>query len=244
MQSGDSTKFVGINLTQGFNEILLQQSEQKKLENKNQEYINEYLINLHKTILENNESREKLKVKLLRSNSNAPTRHTEGSAGLDLYAVQSLIIPPKSSGLVSTGIAIECPLGCYAKIAGKSKLAGVYNIMTFNGTIDPDFRGEITAMMYNYSEENFCVEAGDQVAQTIIERYSHCAVEIVEELSKTVRGTSAGMLFEVKNDKGKTICVGVESNNNEEAVDNESYSKINITTDLKAISARDVNDFF
>ena len=142
-----------------------------------------------------------LKVKLLSDLSKVPSRKTKGSAGLDIYSVESMQIMPKNMTYVSTGIAIECPAGTYAKVSSKSKLAGIYRVTTFGGVIDPDYRGEIIVLLYNFSDEIYFIEAGDPVAQIILEKYNHCNVKVTKHLSETKRNKSAGLLESLKSDE-------------------------------------------
>ena len=39
-----------------------------------------------------------------------------------------------------------------------------------DGVIDSDYRGEIDVILFNFSEEEFCINMGDRIAQIIFEK--------------------------------------------------------------------------
>merc|ERR1711911_219198 len=99
---------------------------------------------------------------------------SSGAAGLDLFACHDALIPFEEQVTVGTGIAIEVPKGCYARIAPRSGLTIKHMLDIKAGVIDRDYRGELKVVMYNYSHENYQVKKGDKIAQLIL--------EVVEEL--------------------------------------------------------------
>jgi dUTP pyrophosphatase len=62
--------------------------------------------------------------------------------------------------------------------------------MTMAGVIDADYRGEIKVVLYNSSLERdpkFEVSPGDRIAQLILLAVAGFPIEVVTELSDTVR---------------------------------------------------------
>ena len=111
-------------------------------------------------------------------------------AGMDLHAVESVILEPGVAGLVPTGIAIEVPPGYEAQIRPRSGLALRHAITLPNSpaTIDPGYRGEIRILLLNLGREPYKIQAGDRIAQMVIARYE--AIEWDEtELSASQRGS-------------------------------------------------------
>lgn len=108
--------------------------------------------------------------KRLTTDSVVPTASTRGSAGMDIASRVSAVIPAKEWITVSTGIAIEMPRNCYARIAPRSGLAFHYGLMINAGVIDSDYRGEIKVIIYNPGTTAYCISAGDKIAQLIFER--------------------------------------------------------------------------
>jgi len=54
--------------------------------------------------------------------------------------------------------------------------------------VDCDYRGELGVILFNFSDVDFNVSAGDRIAQFIIEKITETEVEEVEQLEETVRG--------------------------------------------------------
>lgn len=57
------------------------------------------------------------------------------------------------------------------------------------GVIDEDYRGNVGVILFNHSDTEFTVKAGDRIAQLILERIVTPAVEEVEDLDATDRGS-------------------------------------------------------
>lgn len=138
----------------------------------------------------------KMSIKLLHPLAMPPTYAHDSDSGMDLYSVVDLIIPAKDSKLknfemVSTGIAIELPEWHEAQIRSRSGLAAKYGISVLNspGTIDESYRGEIKVILINNSNIDFEVTKGMKIAQMVIAPVTRAYVNIVEDLSETVRGT-------------------------------------------------------
>ncbi len=89
-----------------------------------------------------------------------------------------------------TGIAIALPDGYEAQIRPRSGLALKNGITVLNtpGTIDADYRGEISVILINLDEQDFVVTKGMRIAQMIIASYVQGKFFLVEDLNSTVRG--------------------------------------------------------
>ncbi len=134
-----------------------------------------------------------LKVKLVRPDAQLPKRETSGSAGHDLRACisEDVILPAGGSLRLPTGIAIEMESADYvAIIAARSSMAAKYGVTMANGigVIDSDYRGEISVLLYNHSQEEFVIHPGDRVAQLLLLPVDLPDIVEVEELSQTQRG--------------------------------------------------------
>lgn len=116
-----------------------------------------------------------------------PKKGSPRSAGYDLYAAESVIIPPRSKGNISTDLSIGCPSGAYGRIAPRSGLANKM-IDVGGGVVDADYTGIVRIIIYNFSDDVFVVEEGDRVAQLILENICTTELEEVDELPTTVRG--------------------------------------------------------
>ena len=108
-------------------------------------------------------------------------------AGLDLRAVESVVLEPGIAQGVPTGIAIELPPGFEAQVRPRSGMALKHSLTVNFGTIDPGYRGEIRVVMFNLGRAAYTVEKGDRIAQLVIARYE--AVEWIEgDLGDSARG--------------------------------------------------------
>ena len=65
---------------------------------------------------------------------------------------------------------MSLPPGTYARIAPRSGLTIRNFIDVGVGVVDLDYRGKIKVVLFNHSAEDFAVQAGDQIAQLILER--------------------------------------------------------------------------
>ncbi len=53
---------------------------------------------------------------------------------------------------------------------------------------DEDYRGNVGVILFNHSDADFNVKAGDRIAQLVLEKIAIAEIEEVAELSDTVRG--------------------------------------------------------
>lgn len=103
-----------------------------------------------------------------------PTRGSDGSAGLDLYAGLDSELAPKSRACIPTGLKVVLPEGTYGRIAPRSGLAMRYGIDVGAGVVDQDYRGYIGVVLFNHGDTPFKFEAGTRIAQLIVTPYLDC----------------------------------------------------------------------
>jgi dUTP pyrophosphatase len=111
----------------------------------------------------------------------------EEDAGMDLRAVERVVLSPGAAQAVPTGIAIELPSGVEAQVRPRSGMALKHSITVNFGTIDPGYRGEIRVIMFNLGREDYTVEKGDRIAQLIVAKYEPVDWE-ESELGDSARG--------------------------------------------------------
>lgn len=131
-----------------------------------------------------------LKVEKISHKAIIPNYANKGDAGLDLYAINELILESGERGLVHTGIKIELPENTEAQIRPRSGLALKHGITLVNapGTIDEGYRGEIGVIVINHGQEVFKVESGMKIAQMVIKPVWRVQVQEVKSLSDAQRG--------------------------------------------------------
>ena len=133
-----------------------------------------------------------LKIQRLAHNVNVPEYKTEGAAGMDLCAAISepVVLKPLERKLIPTGLKIELEHGYEAQIRPRSGLSIKHGISLINcvGTIDEDYRGEVCIPIVNLSNQSYVIQPGERVAQMIIAKCEQAKIEVVTELTDTVRG--------------------------------------------------------
>ena len=121
-----------------------------------------------------------------------PEYATALSAGMDLRAAlaEPLVIAPGGRALVPSGLAIALPAGYEAQIRPRSGLALKHGITVLNapGTVDADYRGEISVVLANFGSESFTVTRGMRIAQMIVAPFAQVSWEAVEVLPESARG--------------------------------------------------------
>jgi dUTP pyrophosphatase len=131
--------------------------------------------------------------KKIQPDAHVPRYMTQGSAGLDLCALDDIEIPAGFRTLVRTGLAIEIPPGFEGQIRSRSGMVLKHGICVANapGTIDSDYRGEIKVILENTSHDRapFLVEPGMRIAQLVICPVARATVQMTEALTKTGRGS-------------------------------------------------------
>lgn len=113
-----------------------------------------------------------------------------GDAGADLVSNEGAIVPARGRILVKTGLKLALPIGYVGLVHPRSGLALKHGITVLNtpGTIDSGYRGEVGVVLYNSTDADFEVKAGDRIAQLVIQKYETGAFNIVDSLDETSRG--------------------------------------------------------
>lgn len=121
-----------------------------------------------------------------------PRVSQEGDVAADLYAAEAVIVPARGRALVATDLALELPVGFRARIHSRSGLSLKHGLETGAGLIDNSYRQGVGILLYNHSDEDYPVRAGDRIAQICIERYSHPSFLEVESVAPTARSEGWG----------------------------------------------------
>ncbi len=133
-----------------------------------------------------------VKVKRIHPAAKLPARGTNWSAGADLRCLEAFTLGPGERKLVPTGLAVEIPPGWYGRVAPRSGLAAHHGIDMLAGVIDCDYREEVKVLMINLGDAPASFDAGERIAQLIIERAAVCDFVWADELSETERGGGFG----------------------------------------------------
>lgn len=129
-------------------------------------------------------------IKLLNDNAIVPMYATDGSAGADIFAAQSAYVDVGHTVFISTGIALAIPAGYVGLIYARSGMACKRGLAPANcvGVLDSDFRGEIKVALHNHGSEPQSIQAGDRIAQLVIQPCSQVSFNVTDTLADTARG--------------------------------------------------------
>ncbi len=119
-------------------------------------------------------------------------RMTPGSSGFDIPAAcdGDMVLGPGRTALVPSGFKLAIPQGFEGQVRPRSGLALKESIGVLNspGTIDADYRGEVSVILHNFSDRPFTIRRGDRIAQIVF-----CSLPPVEIVaSARLDGTDRG----------------------------------------------------
>ncbi len=119
-----------------------------------------------------------------------PAYASDGAAGMDVVAAESLTLRPGQRAAVATGMAFAIPAGWEIQVRPRSGLALKNGVTCLNtpGTIDSDYRGEVKVILANLGDEYFEVKRGDRIAQLVPAQVQRAVLVEVDELDETRRG--------------------------------------------------------
>ncbi|UUL83018.1 dUTP diphosphatase [Sphingomonas qomolangmaensis] len=119
-----------------------------------------------------------------------PAYATQGAAGMDIVAAETVMLAPGARHAVATGFGIAIPEGYEVQVRPRSGLALKHGITCLNtpGTIDSDYRGEVKVILANLGTEAFEVVRGERIAQLVPAAVQAATVAEVETLDETARG--------------------------------------------------------
>ena len=129
-------------------------------------------------------------VRFKKTNENAviPSKNDDSDTGLDVTSVEDKVIPGRGSAVVDVGLKFAyIDLGFWIKVEGRSGLGFKHGIIPHPGIIDQGYRGDAGVKLYNNTDVDYKVKAGDRVAQFVV--YKNYNVEVTEgEIMESRRG--------------------------------------------------------
>jgi len=129
----------------------------------------------------------------LRPGAVAPRYTTAGAAGADLASAADgpVTLAPGERVAIPTGLALEIPPGYEGQVRPRSGLARTAGVTLVNapGTIDCDYRGEVTVLLVNLGSAPHTIAPGERIAQLVIAAVPEVTLTEAEELAPTVRGS-------------------------------------------------------
>jgi len=118
----------------------------------------------------------------------APARKHPTDAGVDVYANETVTIPPFSAARVPTGLTFE--IRPDFMLLAKPKSGS--DFLLGAGVIDPGYQGEILIKVVNYSPQPVTIHRGDALAQLVQVAIFTDALEEVPVEKIHARGSARG----------------------------------------------------
>ena len=159
-----------------------------------------------------------LNIKLLSDNATVATRAYGVSAGLDIYAAETVVIEPQEKILLATDIAVDIPEGYVGLLTSRSGVSSKTHLVVETGKIDAGYNGHVRVNIKNdydddggetiflrdiqdekifeekrniYKRFSYKINKGDKIAQLVIVPIVTPEVNVVEEFeSESERGTN------------------------------------------------------
>ncbi len=136
---------------------------------------------------------DKVRIKLIRASSKAPSYSSKTAAGADIYAdiPDDIEILPHTTQMIPSGFAIEIPEGFAGFVYPRSGLSSKRGLAPANkvGVIDSDYRGEVMIAIHNHSSKTATISRHERIAQLVIAPVFTPSFELSDELSDTERGS-------------------------------------------------------
>lgn len=132
-----------------------------------------------------------MKIQQLHPNFSMPTRGSHDAAGYDIAMPEAGVVTHGEAKKVALGFAAEVPAGYMAILLPRSGVGFKKGLELHNtcGIIDADYRGEWFASLHIKTGSEFRWEAGEKLLQFILVPVHFPALQLVDSVSETVRGT-------------------------------------------------------
>ncbi len=112
-----------------------------------------------------------------------------GDSGLDVTAVEDVIIPAKGWVTVPVGLKLGYVTpGYWFRVEGRSGMGFKRHVFPHFGIIDNPYRGDMGVKLYNFSDVNVYIFKGDKVAQLIVYPLIQADVEWTDQVVESARG--------------------------------------------------------
>ena len=100
------------------------------------------------------------------------------------------VVPPFGRIAIPTGITVVLPDLIEAHVVAPRSWDEMQPLSILNspGTIDPDYRGEIHAILINLSQGDVSIEHGQEIAELRLARFVRVQISSIEEFQPTERG--------------------------------------------------------
>ncbi len=125
--------------------------------------------------------------KLLNESVTPPQYMSADASGADIRSAVNIVLEPGQTVKVRTGLALDIPSWIEAQIRPRSSFSSA-GILCHLGTIDADYRGELSVTLTNLSPERFAIGVNDRIAQLVFAPVVRATLTRTDVLSATQRG--------------------------------------------------------
>jgi len=140
------------------------------------------------------------RVKLVHEKAIKPSKSRKLDAGFDLYALDDVVIAPRSQMIVDTGIElVELPdvykvnWSTVMLIWPRSGLDAKFALTTGAGVVDYLYRGQVLVLLKNESDDRVIIPYGKAIAQALIQPVWVGDLEVVDYSIESERGNRGGI---------------------------------------------------
>lgn len=124
-------------------------------------------------------------IKRLNKNAKLPIYGREAGPGIDIYTLNEVVIEPMARVRVSTGVAMAMPVGYIGVIWSHDTMVIDNPIKVTTGIIDSGYRDEIIVELTNTGLESIVINAGEIMAQLLVQHVHHAHLIEAEDLSSS-----------------------------------------------------------
>lgn len=115
--------------------------------------------------------------------------HGTHDAGYDIFCCKDATIPARQAIEIETGIKVGyITPGFWFRIEARSGLGFKNKLFPHFGIIDNTFRGNMSVLIYNNSDEDYTFKRGERIAQLVIYPLITSTIGWTEESESTQRG--------------------------------------------------------
>ena len=125
-----------------------------------------------------------VKVKFVRDEAMEMVKAIPIDEGWDLHSAENVTLEPHTSRLVNTGLALELPKGTYARMVPRKRDA-VPGLTAGMIVIHQEYRQELKVLVENHSDQPRRIEAGDKIAQLVIDRVYDGGLRYMDQHGRT-----------------------------------------------------------
>jgi dUTP pyrophosphatase len=114
-----------------------------------------------------------LRINLLHDKAKAPRREHSTDAGADIFycpqdPIGPVIIPPRQTAVLETGIKVEVPAGYMLEVKNKSGIASKKSLVVGACVIDAGYDGQVFVNLHNIGVSEQVINPGDKLAQLVL----------------------------------------------------------------------------